>query len=83
MGDGDFLSNTFLGNAGNLAMGMNIFNWLSHDEQFINIPTQVKDDIILEMSPAKLSLLGAFFLFVIPGLLVLSGSLIWFKRRNR
>ena len=83
LGDGDFLSNTFLGNAGNLNMGMNIFNWLSHDEQFINIPTRIKDDIILDISVAKLSLLGTFFLLVIPGLLALSGSLIWFKRRNR
>ena len=83
MGDGDFLSNTFLGNAGNLNMGMNIFNWLSHDEQFIAIPTHIKDDITLDMSPLMLSLLGAFFLFVVPGLLILTGSLIWFKRRNR
>ncbi|MCU7938256.1 MAG: GldG family protein [gamma proteobacterium symbiont of Bathyaustriella thionipta] len=83
LGDGDFLSNTFLGNAGNLSLGINIFNWLSHDEQFINIPTRTKNDIILDLSPAKLSLLGTFFLFIIPGLLVLSGSLIWFKRRNR
>lgn len=83
MGDGDFLSNTFLGNAGNLDMGMNIFNWLSHDEEFIAIPTRVKDDIILDMSPIMLSLLGIFFLFVIPGILILIGSIIWFKRRNR
>ncbi len=83
MGDGDFLSNTFLGNAGNLDMGMNIFNWLSHDEQFIAIPTRVKNDIILDMSPAMLSLLGAFFLFLVPAMLILSGSIIWFKRRNR
>ncbi len=83
MGDGDFLSNTFLGNAGNLTMGINIFNWLSHDEQFIAIPSRIKDDIILDLSPSQLALLGGFFLFIIPGLLVLSGSLIWFRRRNR
>jgi ABC-type uncharacterized transport system involved in gliding motility auxiliary subunit len=83
MGDGDFLSNTFLGNAGNLELGLNIFNWLSHDEQFIAIPTRVKDDIILEMSPTALSLLGSFFLLVIPGLLITTGSIIWFRRRNR
>ncbi len=83
LGDGDFLSNTFLGNAGNLSMGVNIFNWLSHDEQFIAIPTRIKDDIILEISPSMLSLLGSFFLLVIPGLLITSGSIIWIKRRNR
>jgi len=82
MGDGDFLSNTFLGNAANLTMGLNIINWLSHDEQFINIPTRIKDDILLDISAQKLSLLGSFFLLGIPSLLALSGTLIWFKRRN-
>lgn len=83
LGDGDFLSNTFLGNAGNLEMGMNIFNWLSHDDQFIVIPTRSKDDIVLEISPNVLSLLGSFFLLVIPGMLILSGSIIWYRRRSR
>ncbi len=82
IGDGDFLSNTFIGNAGNLTLGLNIFNWLSHDEQFMNIPTRIKDDIILDLSPIQLSLLGSFFLVFIPSLLLLIGSLIWFKRRK-
>jgi len=82
MGDGDFLSNTFLGNAANLTMGLNIINWLSHDEQFISIPTRIKGDILLDISTAKLSLLGSFFLLGVPGLLTLCGTLIWFKRRN-
>jgi len=83
LGDGDFLSNTYLGNVGNLSMGMNIFNWLSHDEQFISIPSRIKDDVILDISAEKLSLLASFFLLVMPGLLFLTGSIIWFKRRNR
>lgn len=83
IGDGDFLSNTFLGNAGNLSMGLNIFNWLSHDEQFIAIPTRIKDDIVLELSPTTLSLLGTFFLFIVPAFLIITGSIIWFRRRNR
>ena len=29
IGDGDFLSNTYLGNGGNLKLGLNIVNWLS------------------------------------------------------
>ena len=83
LGDGDFLSNTFLGNGGNLTLGMNIFNWLSYDEQYLAIPKQLNNDVILHMSPVNLSLLGAFFLFVIPLLLIMSGSVIWLKRRHR
>ena len=83
LGDGDFLSNTFLGNAGNLTLGLNIMNWLSHDDHFIAIPTQIKNDIILDLSTEQLSLLGSFFLLVVPGILVISGTLIWFRRRRR
>jgi len=82
LGDGDFLSNTFLGNGGNLTFGVNLFNWLSHDDQFLAIPVQVKNDIILDISTAHLSLLGSFFLFGIPLLLIISGSIIWSKRRH-
>ncbi len=83
LGDGDFLSNTFLGNAGNLTLGLNIINWLSHDDHFIAIPTQIKNDIILDLSTEQLSLLGSFFLLVVPGILIVSGTLIWFRRRRR
>ncbi len=83
LGDGDFLSNTFLGNAGNLTLGLNIVNWLSHDDHFIAIPTQIKNDIILDLSTEQLSLLGSFFLLAVPGILVISGTLIWFRRRRR
>ena len=83
IGDGDFLSNTFLGNGGNLTLGLNIFNWLSYDEQFLEIPRQLRNDIILDISTSKLSLLGAFFLFVLPAILIISGSFIWLKRRHR
>jgi ABC-type uncharacterized transport system involved in gliding motility auxiliary subunit len=83
IGDGDFLSNTFLGNGGNLTLGENIFNWLSHDEHFISIPTRPRSDVRLELSPTVLSLLGGLFLFVIPLLLIISGSLIWYRRRSR
>ena len=82
LGDGDFLSNTFLGNAGNLDLALNIFNWLSHDEQFIAIPGRAKNDIILDLSPIQMSYLGLFFLLFIPALLTFSGTLIWFRRRN-
>lgn len=83
IGDGDFLSNSFLGNGGNLTLGENILNWLSHDEHFITIPTRPRSDVRLDLSPAMLSLLGGVFLFVIPLLLIITGSLIWYKRRSR
>lgn len=39
--DGDFLSNTYIGNGGNLDLGINLLRWLSGDEGLLDIPSRV------------------------------------------
>jgi ABC-type uncharacterized transport system involved in gliding motility auxiliary subunit len=44
MGNGNFLSNTFITNGGNLDFGVNIINWLTGDDNLITIqPMPLKD----------------------------------------
>ena len=83
IGDGDFLSNTYLGNGGNQNLGYNIFNWLSHDDSFINIPSRNAPDRQLSLTELQAALLGLLFLIVIPLALLASGITIWMKRRKR
>jgi len=83
VGDGDFLSNAYLGNQGNQDLGYNIINWLSHDDNFIAIPARNAPDIELTMSETAWSVLGLFFLAVLPLLLLASGVTIWLRRRKR
>ncbi|NOQ35356.1 MAG: ABC transporter [Methylococcaceae bacterium] len=83
LGDGDFLSNTFLGNVGNLEMGLRLFNWLTHDDQFIDIPVKVAADNKLQLSTTAIAIIGLGFLFVIPFGLIASGFFIWRKRKRR
>ncbi len=83
LGDGDFLSNTYLGNQGNQNMGYNIINWLSHDDNFIAIPEMKAIDVELNLSESRWAWLGMFFLAGIPLALLASGILIWLKRRKR
>jgi len=33
VGDGDFLSNAYLGNVGNLDMGLKMVSWLIHEDR--------------------------------------------------
>ena len=35
IGDGDFLSNTFLGNGGNREFGERVFDWLLGDDKLV------------------------------------------------
>lgn len=82
-GDGDFLSNQYLGNVGNLDLGVNMVNWLSADENFLNIPAKTAPDTSLQLSQVESSLIGFGFLFGLPALLLAGGLSIWLRRRKR
>jgi ABC-type uncharacterized transport system involved in gliding motility auxiliary subunit len=83
VGDGDFLSNAFLGNGVNLDLGLNMIHWLSHDEQFIAIRAKSAPDTRLELGRTAQGVIAFGFLFIVPGLLLLSGLVIWLRRRGR
>jgi ABC-type uncharacterized transport system involved in gliding motility auxiliary subunit len=82
IGDGDFLSNSFLGNGGNLNLGLNIFRWLSGDDKLLNIPPRTAPDRNLELSRTASAVISLGFLFLLPLLFLAAGMLIWWRRRN-
>lgn len=83
IGDGDFLSNAFLGNAGNLDLGINIVRWLANDDQLLNIPARTAQDTRLALSTMASALIGIGFLIVLPTLFIAAGIFIWLRRRRR
>jgi ABC-type uncharacterized transport system involved in gliding motility auxiliary subunit len=83
LGDGDFLSNTYLGNAGNLDFGLNLVHWLSHDDAFIDIRVRAAPDITLELGRTAQAVIGLGSLIGLPAVLLVLGIFIWFRRRRR
>jgi ABC-type uncharacterized transport system involved in gliding motility auxiliary subunit len=83
VGDGDFLSNAYIGNVGNLDIGLRMVNWLIHDDRFIDIPAKIATDKNLQLSQIGVAVIGFSFLIVIPLLLMAAGFYIWRKRRQR
>jgi ABC-type uncharacterized transport system involved in gliding motility auxiliary subunit len=83
IGDSDFLSNAYLGNGGNVELGLNLFNWLNHDDQFITVTARTASDVNLELGKTAQIIIGFGFLFGMPLLLLGSGVVIWWRRRNR
>ena len=81
--DSDFISNTYLGNAGNINLGLALFNWLNHDDRFIAITARTASDVNLELSKPAQALIGFGFLFLLPLALLSAGVGIWWRRRNR
>ena len=82
-GDADFLSNQYLGNGSNLPLGLNMLNWLSHDDNLIAISPKKAIDSQLELTPTHQLTIAALFLFLLPALLLGSGIRIWLVRRKR
>ncbi len=83
IGDSDFLSNAYLGNAGNVDLGLNLFNWLNHDDQFIAITARTAGDTNLELGKLSQTVIAFGFLFGLPLIMLGSGVGIWWRRRNR
>ena len=83
VGDGDFISNAYLGNGGNLDLGLNMMSWLSNDDSFIAIRATSAPDQSLNLSSTAQAIIGLGFLFAVPLGLLGSGVFIWLRRRKR
>lgn len=82
VGNGNFLSNTFIGNGGNRDLGVNIFNWLAGDDRMIVIQPRGASDSTLDIGQGTLYLVAFTFLVVAPLAFMITGFAIWWRRRR-
>lgn len=82
IGDGDFLSNAYVADAGNLAFGERVFDWLLGDDALASLPPAAPDGL-LKPSRVELAALTFGYLIALPILLILIGLAISWRRRRR
>jgi ABC-type uncharacterized transport system involved in gliding motility auxiliary subunit len=82
VGNGSFLSNTFVGNGGNRGLGANMINWLSGDENLITIQPKSSDDSRIDVDQPTLFIIAFVFLFLLPMSFMITGAVIWWRRRR-
>lgn len=81
-GTGNFLSNSYLGNGGNLELGLAAANWLTGADELVALEPRPAADSRLVLDQATLYLIAATFLVFLPVLFVLAGILVWWRRRR-
>ena len=82
VGDSDFASNSFIGEGGNLALAMNLANWLAHDDTFINLPNRTSPDLTLALTAGEEDVIAFGFLLILPILFLGGGVMAWWRRRR-
>ena len=82
VGTGHFLSNSFLGNGGNLALGNGMINWLSGDDALIAVDPRPAADTRIEIDATHLYLIAFFVLMLLPLIFAGTGIAVWWRRRN-
>ncbi|PPD04653.1 MAG: ABC transporter [Methylobacter sp.] len=82
VGDGDFLSNAYLGNAGNMDLGLRLVNWLVHNDNTLDIPAKNGVDDHLQLSQTAVAVIGFGFLIVLPLALFTAGFIVWRSRKR-
>ncbi len=82
VGNGAFLANSFSGNGGNVDLGVNMVNWLSHEEHLITLQPRATKDASIVLNKTQLTVISSGFLLGIPLLLAGFGGYLWWKRRR-
>ena len=67
---------------GNAVLTLNSIAWLVSNEKLISIKPKETDTPYLTMVGAQKAIAAVLVLFVIPGLVVLAGGLVWWRRRR-
>jgi ABC-type uncharacterized transport system involved in gliding motility auxiliary subunit len=82
VGNGNFLSNAFIGNGGNRDLGVNIVNWLVGDDRMIVIQPREAIDSQVDIDQVTLYLIAFCFLIAAPLTFMITGLAIWWRRRR-
>jgi len=82
VGTSEFLSNQYVGLLSNLDLGVNMLNWLAEDENLITVQPRARIDSQLNLGRSAQALIGFGYLLVLPAAFLLTGALVWWRRRK-
>ena len=81
VGDSDFATNQWSNLQRNGDLFMNMVNWLSEDENLISIRPKSPTNRRVTFTETQQRLLTWFSMLLLPGIVIIAGVYIWWKRR--
>ena len=81
IGDADFACNQFFRGTYNADFFMNAINWLAEEEELVSIRPKEPERRPLNMDIKARRLLYLTTLFLLPGLCIVGGIIVWWRRR--
>lgn len=81
-GNSYFISNGQIANAGNLNLGLNSVNWLAKREQALGIAPRAPEQVQLFLSAGQMRTITLISLLGLPGLAMVLGAVVWWRRRH-
>ncbi|MGB8338572.1 MAG: Gldg family protein [Burkholderiales bacterium] len=81
IGGGSFLANAYVGNGGNIDLGLNLINWLAQEDNRISVQPRAAMDSKLSLSRSAQMLMVFGFLIAAPLLCFAMAGYVWWKRR--
>jgi ABC-type uncharacterized transport system involved in gliding motility auxiliary subunit len=82
VGDSDFASNSQLQNVPNATFLANSLNWLVERETLVGIPPKAPEQVRLSLTRSQLSRIFWLVLVVLPGLALVAGVAVYYRRRR-
>ncbi len=82
VGDGDFLSNTYVGNGANQELGTHMVDWLVANEALVGVETRPAPDVNLEFSRMAKAVMGLGLLVLLPGSFAATGLWLAWRRKR-
>jgi hypothetical protein len=82
IGDGDFLSNRYIGQGGNMEVSLKLLKWLVTQDDS-SLPTEtIKANQHLELSRQDSIAMVVILFLTLPGIFISAGLFIWLRRRK-
>jgi ABC-type uncharacterized transport system involved in gliding motility auxiliary subunit len=83
IGDSDFAANQLLqARTENQVLLANTFNWLVERESLLGIPPKQTEQVRLSLTGAQMRWVFLLSLLILPGLAIISGAVVFFRRRR-